>query len=91
MIITVLLTVFLALLMGMFGALPSIPPVPAAIESAASEVIGFVENGASLLHIIFAPALLSAAVVVILAMFFFHQIYFVVLWVLKKIPIINIK
>lgn len=91
MIFTFLLTVFLALVMGLFDILPNVPQIAPEIESAGSAVIDFVGNGTTVLSVIFGEALLAAAVVAILSMFFFSHIYFSVLWILKKIPMINVK
>jgi len=90
-IFTAILTVLLAIVMGVFGILPDVPPIPTAIADASQDVIDFVGQGTSLLAVIFTPALLSAAVVVILAMFFFSKVYHVTMWVLKKIPLLGIK
>jgi len=91
MILEFLLTAFLALVMGLFGWLPNIPPIPTAISDMGEQVIDIVAGVASILAMLLSPALLLAGTSAIIVMIFFHQIYFVVLWVLKKIPFINLK
>jgi len=91
MIITFLLTAFLAIMQGLFSALPSIPPIPTAISDVGDQLIAFIGNSVSVLVMLLGGPLLAAAVGVALALFFFTKIYYVVMWVLKKIPLINLK
>jgi hypothetical protein len=45
----------------------------------------------SILSMLLSPTLLAACVVIILGMLNFQWIYHSVLWVIRKVPVINIK
>lgn len=45
----------------------------------------------SVLNWVFTPALMTAIVIIVVGMFTWEYIYAATLWLLRKIPVINIK
>jgi hypothetical protein len=91
MITITIIKVFMAGVTALFGILPNVPATPTSISSGGDWVINSVAGIASVLQQIYTPVLLTAIIVVVLVLFNFERIYFLVLWVLKKIPALNIK
>lgn len=91
MIFDFLITGLFSLLTTVFGALPTLPAVSDDILAPVESLANFIHDGAKVLGMIFSPALFTAALVVIFAVIFFEQIYHTVMWIVRKIPIINIK
>jgi hypothetical protein len=91
MITLTIIKVFMAGITALFSIVPNVPATPEAIVTAAEWVITTIQQIASVFQQIYSPSLLSAIVVMMLVLFNFERIYFLVLWVLKKIPAINIK
>jgi hypothetical protein len=70
---------------------PTLPAIPSAISTAGAWVTDTIASVTSVLQMIYGSTLLTAIVLVIVGIFGFETVYHLVLWVLKKIPVINIK
>lgn len=91
MITLTIIKVFMAGITGLFSIVPNVPATPTAVEDGADWVITTVAGISSVFQQIYSPALLTALIAMVLVLFNFERVYFLVLWVLKKIPAINIK
>jgi len=80
-----------ALLITIFGWLPSLPPIPDAISSGGSFLVDLVDSGMGMLRYIYSPALVVAIFSLFIVLVAFDQIYWLVLWILRKIPMLSIK
>jgi hypothetical protein len=67
--------------------IPNVPAVPSAISSAGTWVTTQIANSMSFLTMIYGGVLLTAIILVIIAMFSFEFLYFILLWVVRKLPI----
>ena len=81
----------MALVTTIFNVIPDLPDMPTSIVDAGEWVTTEIESVISVIRMLLGSTLLDAVVVVIIAMFTFEKIYHTALWVLKKIPMINIK
>jgi len=91
MILEFISTLIMGAMIALFDALPDLPAMPSSIATAGDWTIDQIGNVVSMLSMLYTPTLLAAIVVVCLALFGFEFLYRQFLWVLKKIPIINIK
>ena len=90
MIIAWLLSVVIDVLEATLGILPNVPATPAAIVTGGDWVISTVDSVISVLKMIYGGPLLIAITVVIIGIFTFEWIYHTVLWVIHKLPFLNI-
>jgi len=91
MIVEFLSTLIMGAMIVLFDALPDLPSMPTAISTASEWTIDQIAGVISFLSMLYTPVLLTAIVLVIIALFSFEFLYRQFLWVIKKIPIINIK
>jgi|GEM_PF-570926 len=92
MIIDGLLHLLLDFLTGVFVSIPwDIPAMPASITGATSWITDTIGATTSVLRYIYGSALFDALIAVIAAIWGFELIYHIIMWVLRKIPILSIK
>lgn len=91
MIFTFMITSLISLVKTILSVMPTIPATPSAIVTGATWITDMVGTVASVLQMIYSPALMTAIVLIIVAIFGFDTLYHTVMWVLRKIPMINIK
>jgi hypothetical protein len=91
MIFTILVIGMLELVKLILGILPDAPATPSAVTSGGSWVTDQVGSVISVLNYVFTPALMTAVMVVVVAMFTWEYIYAAAMWLIRKIPMINIK
>lgn len=91
MIVLYLVKGFVAIIQGLLGVLPSLPPIPAEIETGSDWVIDFITAPVGLAQLIYSPVLFGVIVTLWLALIFFDQIFHTVMWIVRKIPMINVK
>jgi len=73
------------------GILPNVPATPQPIIDGGAWVIDTIAGVISVLTMVYGQALLTAIVVVIVGILGFEQIYHTAMWVIRKIPFINVK
>lgn len=91
MIFEALWNTFVTVTQTLFSILPSLPDTPSALETASNAVTGYLAPGVYILRYIFTTALLNIALGVFLAVFVFERGYTTIMFVLRKLPFINIK
>jgi len=91
MIIDFIIQTFVTVTKGIFYVLPTIPATPQAVVDGGNWVITTIGGVMGILNMLFTPTLMAAVVLIAIGIFNFEWIYHSVMWVLKKIPILNIK
>jgi hypothetical protein len=91
MIFDTLITGIFALITTVLGVLPSLPAIPTDITTPMESFFTFVHDGAAILDMVLTTPLLTAAILVIAGTLAFEQIYHGVMWLVRKIPMINMK
>lgn len=91
MIVAFIIGTFLTIMQGILSVLPTIPTTPASVVSGGSWVTTQVGAVISVLNMLFSPTLVAASMIIIIGVFNFEWVYHVTLWVLKKIPMFNVK
>ncbi len=89
MIIEALFNLIYKIFSGIFSGI-NIPPAPADFESALVDFLGYLEFSSNLINLVL-PINLDAFFSAFFALFAFEKLYPVVMWILRKIPILNIK
>lgn len=90
MIILWLLQVVADVLKAVFGILPSVPATPDSIVSGGEWVTNTIASVISVLQYVYTAPLLTAIILVIVGILAFESIYHLVMWVVRKIPFLNI-
>lgn len=91
MILDFIIHVLTATVQAVLGILPNLPATPTAIIDGGQWFIDQIIGVISVLTTILTPALVAAVVVVLVARLSFEHIYHGVMFILRKIPMINIK
>jgi len=91
MIFTAFLTLLIVPITIIIGYLPDLPDMPSAITTSASVVITYVGQAFGLLSLWFSTPLVVAMAVSAIALMGFEYFYHLTMWVLRKIPMINVK
>jgi hypothetical protein len=91
MIIDFSIKVLVGFVKAVMGILPNVPATPSAVVSGGNWVMTTITSVISVLSMLLSPALLTACVLVIVGLINFQWIYHTVMWVVRKIPVINIK
>lgn len=90
MIIETILNALVALVKGVFGWI-SFPAVSDDFYEALNVFIELLENGRSLINLFLPWELVRIGLPLVLFIMNFEHIYYFVVWILKKIPMLNIK
>lgn len=91
MVYVVLIVVALAVI-GLFtGVLPSFPPTPDFLQGVADTAIDLFQTGMYLLSYLLTPPIFFGSMAIFVAVLIAEPVYHFAMWVIKKIPIINIK
>jgi len=91
MIIDALISILTGTVKLIFGVFPSLPAMSTSIVSAGDYAVTMISGFVGFFGVIYGTVLLTAIFVMLLALLLFDQIYFSTLWVIKKIPVLNIK
>lgn len=91
MIIDALLHGILGIVTNIVSVFPTLPSIDPAIVTATSWVTTTLGQGASFAQFLYGTTLFDAIIGVLIAIWAFEPIYHGVMWVLKKIPFINVK
>lgn len=90
MILKLLLELVLVLLELLFGWV-SLPQVPAVLSSNVDTILNYMREGMGWVYLVVPKELVLALLPIILAVENFDRLYSVTMWILKKIPMLNIK
>ncbi len=91
MILNFIIKGILGIVKTILGILPNVPATPTAVSSGGQWIIDQIAAVTSVLSMVYTDTLLTAIIVVILAMYSFEWIYHSTLWLLRKIPMLNIN
>lgn len=91
MIFTFIIHALLSLVTTLFSVLPTLAATPEAVITGGQWVIDTIYGVVSMFRMIYGSALMTAIVVVIVGLFSFEWIYHTVMWIVRKIPMINMK
>lgn len=91
MIFEALINMFVSVTTTLFSVLPSLPSTPESLVTATTSIVSYFAPGVYLLRYLFGTVLLNVALGVFMAVFVFEKGYTIVMFVLRKLPFINIK
>lgn len=91
MILMAIIDFFFDVLQAIMSVLPTIPSVPTAISDGGTWVVTTIEDVIAILRLFYGSTLLNAIVVVCVAILTFEWIYHGIMWIVRKIPMINMK
>lgn len=91
MIIDWILDATQTLLTTVFSILPNLAPMPPQIIAACDWLIDMVGHSAGILKYIYTPVMFNLIVGLVISLLLFDQIYHLGMWIIKKIPVINVK
>lgn len=90
MIITNILHILFTWFDTIASGLPTLPAIPSAVSSGGTWIIDTIGGVISILNFIYSPTLLAAIVVIAVALLAFDTVYNVIMWVIRKVPILNV-
>lgn len=90
MILRLLMELVIGLLELVFGWV-SFPPMPEAVTSACEIVFTSVESAMGILWLIVPRELVLVILPIVLVVENFDMMYSIIMWILKKIPFLNMK
>lgn len=91
MIIEALLNLISSIFQFVFNLLPDLPQFPSRITAAISSFLDLIFSNVGILGVFVSIDLVKILVPLILVVINFDHIYHLVLWILKKIPFLNMK
>ena len=90
MIIDYLMHAIFSVVSTIVSVFPTIPAIDPSIATAGSWITTTVGEGAAFARLVYGSTLLSALIAVAIVVWAFEPIYHGVMWVIKKIPFLNI-
>ena len=90
MIIDSMIHAILGIVSTIISVFPTIPAIDPSIASAGTWITTTVGQGAAFARLIYGSTLLNALVAVAVVVWAFEPIYHAVMWVIRKIPFLNI-
>lgn len=91
MILTFIITSIMKLTELIFSVLPSLPAMPTEIINGTAWIITSIQKMTSLLMMLFNPIIFTACISTILIALNFNYVYQSIMWIIRKIPLLNIK
>lgn len=91
MIFTLIIVGLLGMVKVIFGILPNVPATPTVITDGAAWMTDTIISVISFITYFVSAPLMAAVVLVSVAMFNFDWIYRTSMWIIRKIPMINMK
>lgn len=91
MVLEAILTIVLSILKIIFTPLPSLPSLPSSFQNAIDTFFNFIFNGANLLDLFVRIDTLKVIGGLVIGALLFEQVYIFAMFILKKIPMLNIK
>jgi len=90
MIIDAMVHGILSVVETIMSIFPTLPPIDSSIVTAGNWIVTTVGEGAAFASFVYGSTLLAALVGVAIVVWAFEPIYHVVMWVIKKIPFLNV-
>lgn len=90
MITSGIIIFFLVIVQAIFSVIPDLPAMPQAVIDGGDWVVDAIAEFSSFLSMLYGPTL-GPIIVLVVGYYAFEHLYGVTLWVLKKIPALNIK
>ncbi len=87
MIFQAFISILFQAIMGLFSVLPNVPATPQAVVDGGNWIVNTIVSIASVLQVLYTPALLTAIIAVTVALFSFERAYHAIIWVVKKLPL----
>ncbi len=91
MILSGLLNLILKLIKGLFSVLPTIPSVPDGLWNSIDKFLDLIFNSWNLFTFFIRPSTINLVLPIAIAITYFEEIYKGIMFIVKKIPFINIK
>jgi hypothetical protein len=91
MILNFIFSSIIGIVKALFTVFPTLPATPSAVTTAGSWVTDTIASVASVLQLIFGTTLLTAIILIVVSIFSFETVYHSVMWVVRKIPFLNVK
>lgn len=91
MIFEFIIQTFLSITMWVLDLVPNIPATPTAVSDVGDWAIEQIIGVGSLFQQILSTPIFAALILITASVFAFEVVYNTVLWVLKKIPMVNLK
>lgn len=91
MIFEAILNMFTTLIQTFFSVLPSLPEAPPELTTASDAILSYAGSGVYFLRYLFSDVLLGICLSVFVAVLVYERGHSTIMYVLKKIPFINIK
>lgn len=91
MIVTALITVFVSIILALLSPIPSLPPMPIPVIAAVDTLGNYIGSAVDFLIFFISWPLYIAFFGVITAVIFAEPIYNTIFWILTKIPGWNIR
>lgn len=91
MIINVIINVLLEFLQLIVSPIPAVPAAPEAIVDGGAWIVSAISDVIGILRLVYGQTLLTALVVVFVGIYVFEWAYHSIMWIIRKIPMINMK
>ena len=91
MVLEAILRVVLGLLKIIFTPLPALPSLPTSFQNSIDAFFNFIFNGANLIDLFVRIDTLKVIGGLVIGALVFEQVYVFAMFILKKIPMLNIK
>jgi hypothetical protein len=91
MILETLVSIFYNVITTAFSVIPNAPPTPPTLVNASDTIAQYMGAASTYLNYLFGRDFLLIIIPIIIATFTFRHIYHFTMFVLKKVPFINVK
>jgi hypothetical protein len=91
MIFTLIIIGMMALVTLIFSVMPTVPAMPQGIIDPIQTIFDVITQALSVIRYLYGSAFYDVLIIALIALFVFEYGYYTILWILKKIPVINIK
>lgn len=91
MIISLLLVSITGLINMIFGILPDIPPIPTELSNVVNQFFDLLFDNAGLVSFFLPMNVVKVALPIAIVIIEFEHVYSLILWVIKKIPMLSLE
>jgi hypothetical protein len=91
MILDFIIHAMVVFITAVLGILPNVPATPAGVTAGATWITDQITSVIAFLNLLYSPTLLAAILIIVVGMFNFEWIYHTALWIIRKIPMINVS